>query len=214
MPHNFSFTPHHLDLLGAIDFSWDDAVIARLEQFVELVMKWNAQMNLVRYDQNVDTLVARHLIDSLQLVSFLPEAPNSLVLTDFGSGGGFPGMVLAMVGFSHVHLVEANKKKCAFLYEAASLAPSEVTIHSTRIETLAAWDTDIITARALSSLDTLLDYVYPFMQRKKCLPLLLKGCTIKEEIKVAEQRWECDYALHDSISGEGSVLTLFHVEPK
>lgn len=212
MQRSFSFSSLHLEQISSID-SFDSDMISRFETFLDLLIHWNKRINLVRYLNN-DDLVSRHFIDSLQLYSYLPSPPKDLILTDLGSGGGFPGVIMALLGFKAVHLVESNTKKCAFLYEAISLAPNPVHIHNTRIESIDYWPTDIVTARALSSLDLLLHYITPFLNAKKCLPILLKGSSIEEEIECAERHWIFDYSLEQSISGEGSVLRLFHVEPK
>lgn len=187
-------------------------VFESLEKYTALLSKWNGTTNLIGRSTEVD-IVSRHLIDSAQLLPYLP--PETETLTDFGSGAGFPGIILALAGVPNVHLVESNRKKAAFLNEASRLCPNRVTIHTDRIESLVPWETDVITARALAPLDRLLAYSYPFYQQKKCLPLYLKGSTLKEEILLADICWSFDYVLHQSMTdNSGQIIALFHMEPK
>ena len=90
--------------------------IERLERYAALLIKWNKTVNLVGRSTIAD-LWRRHMLDSAQLFPYLPKSAGRLV--DFGSGAGFPGLVLAIMGAPDVHLVEANARKCAFLREAA-----------------------------------------------------------------------------------------------
>src|SRR4030088_3390014 len=91
---------------------------ARLDRYVELLREWQAKTNLIA-PSTLPNLWTRHISDSLQL---LPLAPSAKIWVDFGSGGGFPGVVLACamaeVSGAVVHLVERNAKKAAFLREA------------------------------------------------------------------------------------------------
>ena len=109
-------------------------------------------------------------------------------MVDLGSGAGFPGLVLAIMGVPEVHLSRSRCPKCAFLSEAARLfAPGRVTIHRGRIEARAI-AADVVTARALADLDKLLGYAEPFL-KPDGICLFLKGRQVGDELTLARQRW-------------------------
>ena len=139
--------------------------MARLERYAVLLEKWSRAINLVS-QASLKHLWRRHMLDSAQLLPLLPPPPlgRPRVVLDLGSGAGFPGLVLAMLGAGEVHLVESDAKKTAFLREAARLTETAVEIHDGRIEDLPAIRTDVLTARALAPLPRLLDLVAPFFQ--------------------------------------------------
>ena len=97
----------------------------------------------------------RHVLDSAQLLDLAPD--NAQVWVDLGSGAGFPGLVLAILGAPEMHLVESDQRKCAFLLEAARVTETRVTVHNARIEALEPLVADVIAARALAPLPKLLD---------------------------------------------------------
>tara|TARA_B100001564_G_scaffold320354_1_gene298237 strand:+ start:153 stop:803 length:651 start_codon:yes stop_codon:yes gene_type:complete len=141
----------------------------RLEAFVHLHDKWNRTINLSRY-QSYDELWTRHVLDGMSVIKYFPD--DASVVTDFGSGGGFPGIVIAIMKDVKVHLVESDQRKVAFLHEASQFAKNTVVVHEERIEVLAKepWQTDVLTARALAPLHELIPMILPFVQKTKiCL---------------------------------------------
>lgn len=175
---------------------------SRLEQFVELLLKWNRKINLIG-KSTADDVWQRHIIDSAQLLKYIPS--NSKIVTDFGSGAGFPGMVLAILADFEVHLVESDQRKCAFLLEASRLAGEKVNVHNQRIEQLEPWQSDIITARALASLDKLLSLTQKFVEKSK-LSLFLKGQNVVEEIEEASKSWNIEYKIFPSMTSSNSYI--------
>ncbi len=137
----------------------------RLETYVDLLLHWNRRVNLVSKGDIVG-LWERHVFDSLQLVPLISSMfPSGLpMVLDLGSGAGFPGIVLAIAEVGDVHLVEANRRKAAFLAEAARRTDTKATIHSMRIEALPAFRADVITARALAPLSQLLAWSRPLLK--------------------------------------------------
>ncbi len=125
----------------------------RLGLYAETLLRWQRAINLVA-EATLPDLWRRHMLDSAQLLPLLPAGARRLI--DLGSGGGFPGLVLAILGAPQVHLVEADACKCAFLREAARLTATTVTIHKRRIESMPAEPFDVVTARALAPLPVLL----------------------------------------------------------
>ena len=131
--------------------------LARLERYAALLEKWSRAINLVGRDTLPD-LWRRHMLDSAQLMDHLPPPPPGRArrVLDLGSGAGFPGLVLAILGAGELHLVEADGKKCGFLREAARATAAEAVVHQARLETLARVPADVVTARALAPLPRLL----------------------------------------------------------
>ena len=127
------------------------------------------------------------------------EAPAKAAPADLGSGAGFPGLVLAIMGVpergAEVHLVESDEKKAAFLREAARIAEAPVTLHVQRIESLAPFPVDAVTARACAPLPRLLDYAAPFLGNYRSgamapLGLFLKGRDIDRELTKVPEKWK------------------------
>ncbi len=139
--------------------------MARLERYAVLLEKWSRAINLVSKTSLPDVW-RRHMLDSAQLLTLLPPPPEGRprVLIDLGSGAGFPGLVLAILGVGEVNLVEADAKKATFLRQVAQITNTTVKIHNMRIEDLPAIPADILTARALAPLPRLLELAEPFFQ--------------------------------------------------
>lgn len=102
----------------------------RLERFADLLVQWNAKINLVS-PRDIAQLWPRHIEDSLQLAELIPEGAT---ITDLGSGGGFPGIILAIATGNPVTLIESDQRKCAFLREAGRICEAKVTVIAKRIE--------------------------------------------------------------------------------
>jgi len=176
----------------------------RLERYAALLEKWNRAINLVARGSLAD-LWRRHMLDSAQLWPLLPPPqgrPRRIL--DLGSGAGFPGLVLAIMGASdgdvEVHLVEADKKKAAFLREAARIVEAPVTLHVQRIESLAPFPVDAVTARACAPLPRLLDYAAPFLRHYQPgapppVGLFLKGRDVDRELTEAREKWKMETEL-------------------
>ncbi|UJW75461.1 16S rRNA (guanine(527)-N(7))-methyltransferase RsmG [Rhizobium sp. SL42] len=181
----------------------------RLQRFAELFMKWSAKINLVA-PSTIDTLWTRHIADSLQLRNIVPDARHWI---DLGSGGGFPGIVTAILlaeqGQGWVDLVESNHKKASFLRMALLETGGRGTVHPLRIEDAAIKlpVADIISARALAELDLLLVYAEPWSLKNPELRLVFhKGRDYQEEIDKARGRWTFDLVLHQSAVEADSVI--------
>ncbi|MCC7046403.1 MAG: 16S rRNA (guanine(527)-N(7))-methyltransferase RsmG [Alphaproteobacteria bacterium] len=121
----------------------------RLAAYVELLKRWQARINLVAAS-TLDDVWRRHILDSAQLYRFVE--PKSARLYDIGSGAGFPGLVLAIMGLSDVHLIESDRRKIEFLREAARITATKITLHGKRVETIAPADADFVTALGCASL--------------------------------------------------------------
>jgi len=155
----------------------------RLERFLELFLRWNARINLVS-GNDPDVLRRRHIADSLQLLPLIPEGGGALV--DLGSGGGFPGLVLAVALERPVHLVESDRRKAAFLQTVVGeLGLRHVVVHPLRIEALRLPPAGVVTARALASLEVLLPWAAGLLAPEG-VAIFPKGRTAADELRAAE----------------------------
>jgi len=187
--------------------------LSRLEAYADLLIRWSARINLVGRDTLAD-LWRRHLLDSAQLRPLVPHTARNLA--DLGSGAGFPGLVLAILGVLGVELVEADTRRCAFLREAARITEAAVTIRPCRIEAVPPHPVDVVTARACAPLDRLLDLAAPFLA-PDTLCLFPKGERFNEELTLARKRWTMNVSVEQSLSDRrGVVLRLQQVarEPR
>ena len=182
--------------------------LARFEAYAELLTRWSARINLVGRDTIAD-LWRRHILDSAQLRPFIADTAKSVI--DLGSGAGFPGLVLAILGAPGVELEEADSRKCAFLREAARITETDASIRPCRIEAMPRHPVDIVTARACAPLDRLLGLAEPFLAPdSECL--FLKGERVEEELTLARKHWTMTESAHQSRSDpRGVVLRLQQV---
>ncbi len=182
--------------------------LERLSAYAAILGEWSLRFNLVGRESLAD-LWRRHILDSAQLVPLLPPSCRSLI--DLGSGAGLPGLVLAILGVPGVELVEADSRKCAFLFEAARVAGAAVRIHDTRIEAMPPMPFDIVTARALAPLHRLLPLAARF-EGPQTRFLFLKGERAREELTRARKAWTMTLACHKSRSDpRGVILELRQV---
>lgn len=184
------------------------AILARLETYAGLLVKWQARINLVGPDTLPD-LWARHFLDSAQLAPLIQ--PGSRI-ADLGSGAGFPGLVLAVLGVGEVHLVESDQRKCAFLREVNRATAAGAHIHNARIEALPPLEADVVTSRALASLDKLLEFAdIHLLSTGKCL--FPKGKRWAEELTEAQKAWKMAAKTHPSrTEPAGRVLELADIK--
>ncbi|MBX6367813.1 MAG: 16S rRNA (guanine(527)-N(7))-methyltransferase RsmG [Rhodospirillales bacterium] len=178
---------------------------ARLARYVHLLRVWNARVNLVSR-LSLDDAWRRHVLDSAQLMPLIPAGAR--VLVDLGSGAGFPGLVLSILGVPEVHLIESDARKCAFLREAARATGANATIHVRRIEAMTPFPADVVTARALAPLPQLLELASPFLQ-PHTMCVFLKGKNAAEELREARSRWRMDETIVPSLTDpEASVVVI------
>jgi len=185
--------------------------IERLEMYRRLLEVWQAKTNLVA-PNTLPQFWSRHVADSLQVKALCPDM---LRFADLGSGGGFPGMVIAIVnaGLENAehHLVESLAKKCAFLRAVARQTGAPAVIHNERIESaakrLAALPAppQVVTARALAPLKVLLPLAEPLLNAG-ARGVFHKGREFVREVEECRGLWRFDLVVHDSRVETGSVL--------
>lgn len=182
--------------------------LLRLQVFADLLVRWQRRINIVA-PSTLPQLWRRHILDSAQLLPLLP--PGARRLVDLGSGGGFPGLVLAILGMPEVHLVEADRRKAAFLREAARVsAAAGVRVHPKRIEELQPFPVDVVTARALAPLPRLLRLAEPFLAAG-AIGVFPKGAEVDTELTEALRSWTMIVERVPSLTAEGWILVLREV---
>lgn len=181
----------------------------KFTRYAELLRAWSERMNLVA-PSTLSDIENRHFADSAQLADILP--PDTEIV-DFGSGAGFPGVVLAILGW-RVHCIESIGKKVSFLNAVKSeLNLEDLEIYHGRVENFLpaffAKNTKkagkiVITARAFAPLVKILDYVRGI----NCRLFLLKGREVENEITVAKRKYKFDYELVPSKTGDGYIIII------
>lgn len=159
----------------------------RLRAYLALLRRWNARINLVA-DAPEEVQWQRHVLDCLQLAPLTTEGPAG-ALVDLGSGAGLPGLILATATGRETHLIEADRRKAAFLIDAAAqLGLPNVRVHAIRIEAANPPPAAILTARALSPLADLLPHAYRLLAPDG-VALFPKGRTAQDELTAASAAW-------------------------
>lgn len=179
----------------------------RLGAYLDLLVRWQETINLVATSTLADPW-RRHVLDSAQLMGCWPEGAR--VLVDLGSGAGFPGLVLAIMGAPEVHLIERDRRKAAFLREAARATGcgASVTVHACGAGVASAPGADVITARALAPLPDLLNLASRFATAGTVC-LFLKGRRVEAELTDARRGWMMELIQRPSLSdAEGRILII------
>lgn len=190
--------------------------IEKLKTYEKLVLEWNNKFNLVS-KSSIPYIWGRHIEDSLQLCGSITKSDK--IMYDFGSGAGFPGVVIAIVAQElypdlKVSLIESIGKKANFLKVVNDELLLNMDIYNDRIEKLNLTKADVITSRAMASLEKLLEYSKPFCSNKTRL-LFLKGEKWQEEVREAEKKWRFDFTTKQSqTSDRGCVLQIENIRRK
>jgi 16S rRNA (guanine527-N7)-methyltransferase len=176
----------------------------RLDRFAEILTRWNSRINLVS-PRDLAHLWDRHIADSLQLAALIPPGAR---LADMGSGGGFPGLIIAMATDADVTLIESDQRKAAFLREAARAVGAHVTIVARRVEDADIAPVQVVTARALAALPQLLDWSTHFLAPDGFC-LFLKGRNVEDELTAAAADWHMAVSrLPSRTNADGTILRL------
>ena len=193
-------TPTAVQALLVSDYGVSRETIERFEAYQAILTKWAPRINLV----GASTLASfwdRHILDSAQILPL--ASPEAKTWVDFGSGAGFPGLVIAALVQSRdgaqVTLIEASTKRCSFLREAARAMQVRVDIVNDKLENVTPRPVDIITARAFTALDRLLAYSAPW-QGPQTQALFPKGEEVSGELAQASTNWRFKSTIHPSAS--------------
>lgn len=196
------------------DLNVSRETIQDLDRMVELLKKWNKTINLVG-KSTINDVWGRHILDSAQMWAKRPE--NLKIWVDLGSGGGFPALVLAILAKEKMpdvkfHLIESDARKCAFLRNVSRETSLNTKIHITRIENAEPIKADIVSARALASVDALLGFSQKFMA-DSAYCLFLKGQACATEVERARESWCFQSEVTESMSDEaGAILKIWNIK--
>lgn len=198
--------------LGSLDVSRE--TFERLETYSALLTKWNPKINLVS-KSTIEDIWTRHILDSSQVFDMAPAEANSWV--DIGTGGGFPGLVVAILSKELtpdrvVTLVESDQRKCAFLRTVARETGCAVTVLADRVEKLVGQKADVLSARALASLDVLLGFADLHLSSGG-ICLFPKGLTWEKEVAQAQAAWNFKVeAIRSETNEEAVVLRISEIK--
>lgn len=178
----------------------------KLRAFEGLVKKWTTRINLVS-PASVPNLWNRHIVDSAQVAAIAPHAGT---WTDLGSGGGFPGIVVAIISAGAGHettfdLVESDTRKSVFLKTVARQLELPVMVHAVRLQDVALQPADVVSARALSPLTDLLSHC-DHLLRRDGVAIFPKGNKWRDEVEDARQQWSFDLDVVQSITDSNSAI--------
>jgi 16S rRNA (guanine527-N7)-methyltransferase len=188
-----------------------------LTTLVAQLKEWQEKFNLVSRS-SLEEVWTRHIADSMQLFSLIPNKAETLY--DLGSGAGFPALVLAVMAKElrpdlQITLIESITKKTVYLNHVRTVLNLEnVTVINDRTENLKLPAADVITARAVAALDKLLGFAYPLCSRHTEF-IFPKGRTYQDEINQARQKWHFDLKIEpNDVSSDGVILRLTHLRRK
>ena len=189
-----------------VDIGVSRETIKQLDVYVELLRLWNQNTNLVGA-RSLGEVWSRHVLDSAQICNLidLEEGP----LFDLGSGAGFPGMVLAIMGCRRVSLIESSKKKCAFLAHVSKTLGLGVKVVNSRVEHYSPEErARFVTSRALASVKTLIEYSQPLISKDgRCF--FWKGKKLDQELTEVKNSWSMEIEKISSITSvEGTILAI------
>lgn len=196
-----------IDSLSAVGAMVSRETYARLIEFEKVFLRWNQRINLSAPSTLSDGW-NRHILDSAQLVSLDEKA---LHWVDLGSGGGFPGLVLAFLLMerpgAHIELIESNRKKAAFLQAIVGQFGLPCRIHAQRIEQCytVIRDAEVVTARALAPLPALLGLAAPWLS-DGAKGLFHKGRDYRRELEESAQLWRFELIEHESRIDKESII--------
>lgn len=186
---------------------------AALQQFEQLVRRWSPAINLVS-KATLSEIWSRHILDSTQIFALC--SPKATTWADFGSGGGFPGIVVAILAKQLksdlcVTLVESDLRKATFLRQAAQALSLPVSVRSARIESLEPLQADVVSARALAPLPNLLAHADRHLAAEG-IALFPKGARYAEELAAARKAWAFDVDVQQSQSdAEAAILVIRNI---
>ncbi|WP_224816656.1 16S rRNA (guanine(527)-N(7))-methyltransferase RsmG [Hasllibacter sp. MH4015] len=179
----------------------------RLTSYHELLLKWQTTINLVA-SSTLDAAWNRHFVDGIQLWDHAPNPQGHWL--DLGSGGGFPGLVVAAIAHEQapdlrITLVESDIRKCGFLREAARAMGIKVNVLSRRIEDIPPQHADVISARALAGLPRLMELALPHLAPDGAL-LFPKGESYADELEKIPPEWHTTTDVLPSITDPSAVI--------
>ena len=198
----------------AADIDVSRETLDKLTLYADELVKWQRAKNLVA-NSTIEDRWRRHFLDSAQLDSLIRQYFNAPVtILDIGSGAGFPGLVLSIMGLGTVDLIESNGRKCVFMNQIARQTGAPAIAINERIEKLSPRNVDVVTSRACAKIEQLLEWAYPFLSPSTEM-WLLKGEGAEEELTQALALWNMETERFKSLSSpDGVILRLTVIKKK
>lgn len=196
------------DFLEATNVSRE--TLDKFKRYAELLAEWQAKINLIGPATTGDVW-GRHFYDSAQLLPLvLKSSPGRGPRTwlDMGSGAGFPGLVLSLLGENSVFLAEPSAKKCAFLRQVIRETGAGAKILQAKVKDIETFPVDIVTSRALAPIADLLEWGAPYL-REGGEFWLLKGNSAEEELTLVKKNWNMTTEIFPSKTGNGGKILRF-----
>tara|TARA_B110000977_G_scaffold80851_1_gene108176 strand:+ start:135 stop:746 length:612 start_codon:yes stop_codon:yes gene_type:complete len=183
--------------------------IERLREFEQLALKWTKKINLVSAG-DASQIWERHIVDSVQIYDLAPSEGDWL---DIGSGGGFPGIVAAIIAKERMPdrsftLVDSDQRKCAFLRTANRELGLNVKVLAERVEKMLPAGAQVLSARALDDLNSLLDHADRHLS-KAGVSLFPKGSQWEREDEEARKHWSYNLeVIKSETNPEATILKI------
>lgn len=189
-------------------FNVSRETLDRLHTYIRILLDWNEKINLVG-ESTIPYLWTRHVLDSAQVLDYIPDwSDRKRQYADLGTGAGFPGMVLAIMGVGTVHLYEKSPRKCQFLLEVAEAVDADVLIHQGRSDEFPPETHDVILSRACAPLNKLLGMAKPFFGNHS-IAVLHKGQNLDEELTQATKYWKMNTEIFPSCTdSRGRIIRI------
>lgn len=178
--------------------------------YADLLQRWQRKINLIG-PSTIENIWQRHFFDSAQLIDYLPKnyGLSGGLVYDIGSGAGFPGLVLSIMGVKNITLIDSDRKKCLFLSEVIRQTACDAKVIQARLpndaKKLLLPKAKIIFARGLAPLPKMLDIVFPVISVSTCC-ILLKGASVNNEILAARDNWKFDLTVFSSRTSKGGKI--------
>ena len=189
-----------------------------LARYINMLSKWQKKINLISEKTESD-IWHRHIDDSLQLVKYIPDATKTII--DIGSGGGLPGIPLAIATKIKTYLIESDTRKAVFLQEAIRELAIDATVINERIETAKLQSVNepvVITARALASMKEIFALIHSLLEKnnlRRYTIILAKGKNVSRETSEAEADWEFVAEYKQSETDEqASIVIITELKPR
>ena len=186
-------------------------VLDKLHHYHARLLEWNPKINLVSASTLPDAW-RRHFLDSAQLYPVYKHSGENLTMADLGSGPGFPGMVLAIMGAPNVSLIERDVRKAAFLRTIAAETKTQIDLLNLNIKDIKNRQFDVITSRALADVNELL-HLCEHLRKPSTHCLFLKGKNLDAELALAQKEWVMDVRKMESVTDdEAFILRLTDIK--
>ena len=173
------------DIYKIIEENVSRETFLRLQEFVELLLKWNKKINLISKKTKVEEIWLAHILDSIALSNYIIQ--KNKLLIDIGSGAGFPGLILSIINYQYVILVETNTKKAAFLNFVISKLKLNCQVENRDIGKLTDYTPFYVTSRAMAPISMIIKMTQNIMRPETEYIFHIGEADIKSEIELLEQ---------------------------